>query len=122
MLGASFDLPNDDTSDFSGEIESLSAMSNVPISTTENAVEQTTFSPLVSNDPPITNQSMKLVDNLFKIEWGLFKTEQQALYEALQLLDQMQLLENLFKRGNRRLKNFFSRDNTYLALLMAKAD
>lgn len=118
----SLDLPNDESSDLSREIEGLSAMSSAPISMTENAVEQTTFSPLVSNDPPITNQSMKLVDNLFKIEWGLFKTEQQALYEALQLLDQMQPIENLFKRGNRRLKNFFSRDNTYLALIMAKAD
>lgn len=68
------------------------------------------------------DQSIKLMDQLFKVEWGLFKTEQQALYEALQLLDQMQPIENLFRRGQRRLKNFFSRDNTHLALLMAKAD
>lgn len=72
--------------------------------------------------PAIDKQSIKLIDNLFKVEWGLFKTEQQALYEALQLLDQMQPIENLFRRGHRRLKNFFSRDNTHLALLMAKAD
>lgn len=64
----------------------------------------------------------QLVENLFKLEWGLFRTEQQSLYEALDLLQQMQPIENLLRKGHRRLRNFFNRDNTHLALLMAKAD
>lgn len=119
---ASFDLPNDASSDSSGEVVEHSSQSSTPISAIDNPEDLATISPVVFNDSQINKQSMKLIDNLFKIEWGLFKTEQQALYEALLLLDQMQPIENLFKRGNRRLKNFFSRDNTYLALLMAKAD
>jgi len=66
--------------------------------------------------------SLKLIDSLFKLEWGLFKTEQQALFEAIDLLDQMQPLDNLLRKGTRRLKNFFSRENIPLALIMAKAD
>lgn len=118
----SFTIPHEASKDSSGEVADLSSMSSSFISNAENPDSLAATSALVSNNPSINSQSMKLIDNLFKIEWGLFKTEQQALYEALQLLDQMQPIENLFKRGNRRLKNFFSRDNTYLALLMAKAD
>ncbi len=61
------------------------------------------------------------LDVIFKVEWGLFKAEQLSLYEALDILHQMTPIEHLFKRGPRRLKNFFSRESTHLALIMAKA-
>lgn len=68
------------------------------------------------------SSSYQLTETLFKAEWGLFKTEQQSLYEALEILNQIQPIENLLRKGNRRLKNLFSRENTHLALLMAKTD
>jgi hypothetical protein len=63
-----------------------------------------------------------LIDGLFKNEWGLFKTEQLSLFEALSLLDQMKNIEGLLRKGQRRQRNFFLRENIALALAMAKAN
>lgn len=63
-----------------------------------------------------------MLDNLLKNEWGIFKTEHQALYDALTLLEQMQQIDHLLRKGQRRQRNFFSRDNVHLALAMAKAN
>lgn len=60
------------------------------------------------------------LDIFLKAEWGLFKAEQQSLFEALDVLHQMNSIEQILKRGPRRLKNFFSRPSIQLSLLMAK--
>jgi poly(A) polymerase len=69
-----------------------------------------------------TEKEFNLVDNLFKNEWGLFKTEQQSLYEAIDLLAQMQQIDGLLRKGHRRQRSFFARDNLPLALAMANAN
>lgn len=69
-----------------------------------------------------SESDFEIVENLFKNEWGLFKTEQQALYESLKLVDQVQHIEALLRKGHRRQRNFFLRENIGLALLMAKAN
>lgn len=74
-----------------------------------------------THDSEATNTDLELVDQLFKNEWGLFKTEQQALYEALQLQGQILEIDSLLRKGLRRQRNFFSRDNIPLALAMAEA-
>lgn len=68
------------------------------------------------------DQEFQLVEGFFKNEWGLFKTEQQSLYDAISLLGQMQQIEGLLRKGHRRQKNFFMRENISLALSMAKAN
>ena len=65
---------------------------------------------------------LQTVEHLFKNEWGLFKTEQQALFDGLQLLGQMQQIEFILRKGHRRQRNFFARENIHLALTMAKAN
>ncbi len=64
----------------------------------------------------------QVVETLFKNEWGLFKTELQSLYDAISLLGQMQQIDILLRKGHRRQKNFFMRENIALALSMAKAN
>lgn len=67
-----------------------------------------------------TESHFQKLDTFFKTEWGLFRTELQTLYEALDLYYQMQPLEKLLRKGPRRLRSFFSREGTPLALHMAK--
>jgi poly(A) polymerase len=69
-----------------------------------------------------TSATTSAVDQFFKSEWGVFKTEHQSLYDALSLLQQMQEVEILLRKGARRQRSFFTRDNIWLALTMAKAN
>ena len=76
---------------------------------------------ILNPDPENEPQTSGLMEALFKNEWGLFKTEQQSLNDALWLLSQMQPIDQLLRKGHRRQRNFFLRDNIPLALAMAKA-
>jgi poly(A) polymerase len=72
--------------------------------------------------PESDEKDFSVMDGFLKNEWGLFKTEQQSVYDALSLLKQLQEIDSLMRKGHRRQRNFFARENISLALTMAEAN
>lgn len=77
---------------------------------------------ILNLEGPAQEASFKAADTLLKLEWGAFKTEHMALFDALSLLTQMREIGALLRKGARRQRNFFMRENIPLALAMAKAN
>ena len=65
------------------------------------------------------NFNMPQLENFFRNEWGLFKLEQQSLLDLLQLLDQIKNIDSLMRKGQRRQRNFISKDGFEKALVIA---
>lgn len=100
-----------------------SEISQDPSSTTQLMLPMIlAFQEILNLNKEAAENQWPLVDNLLKNEWGAFKTEHQSLFDAVQLLEQMQQIENLLRKGHRRQRNFFMRENINLALAMAKAN
>lgn len=89
----------------------------------ENSPEsQKSPEPQDSGESEATERIPSTIDHFFKNEWGLFRTEQQSLFEALYLTNQINQIDEIMRKGPRRQRNFFQRENMPLALKMAQAN
>jgi poly(A) polymerase len=114
---------SDNANIFNHFLARTNEISRDPSSTTQLMIPMMlAFIEVLNLNKETQDNQWDLVDELLKNEWGVFKTEQQTLYDAVSLLEQMQHIESLLRKGHRRQRNFFGRENVHLALMMAKAN